>query len=223
MKKIAIIVAGGRGTRFGSDLPKQFLPLAGKPILAWALRAFRGADRIVVALPSDQMTRWQQLYAQCDDPVEHTVVPGGETRWHSVRNALTAVAPSLADDDVVAVHDAARPLASQQLIERIFAAAAADGGAVPCVPLADSVRQIDGDTSHALDRSLLRAVQTPQAFLARPLLDAYDLGYRPEFTDDASVFEFAGHRVTLVEGEPNNFKITRPADLTLAQLLLDAQ
>ena len=221
MRTIAIIVAGGSGTRFGAQLPKQFLELGGKPILMRTIEAFGdGSFDIIVTLPVDQMTLWKDLCHKYAFTMPHRVVPGGDTRWHSVKNALDNIGP-IEDVDVIAVHDGVRPLASTALIERVLDAARQDGAAIPVVMLNDSVRQVTGDISHALDRSSLRAVQTPQAFEAKLLLDAYSLPYETTFTDDASVVERAGHIVTLVEGEPHNLKITRPMDLALAEYLLN--
>lgn len=227
MRTIAIIVAGGSGTRFGAQLPKQFLELAGRPILMRTIEAFGESCEtgetsldVIVTLPADQMDLWQQLCEKYAFSLPHRVVAGGETRWHSVKNALAAVG-DIADVDVIAVHDGVRPLATAGLIHRVLDAARRDGAAIPVVPLNDSVRQVAGDTSHALDRSSLRAVQTPQAFDARLLLDAYHQPFDPTFTDDASVVERAGHRVTLVDGDPVNLKITRPMDLALAEYLLN--
>ena len=225
MKTIAIIVAGGSGTRFGAEVPKQFLVLGGEPILMRTIEAFeealRGVDHeIVVTLPVDQFALWNELCERYDFTLPHRVVAGGETRWHSVKNALESIDDS-ACTDVIAVHDGVRPLASIDLIERVLDAARRDGAAIPVVMLNDSVRQVVGETSHALDRSSLRAVQTPQAFDARVLLDAYSQPFEPTFTDDASVVERNGHKVTLVEGDPKNLKITRPIDLTLAEYLLN--
>ena len=216
MKTIAIIVAGGSGTRFGAQLPKQFLDLGGKPILMRTIRAFEEAlssdnHEIIVTLPADQMDLWHELRERYGFAVPHRVVPGGETRWHSVKNALESIGDT-AYIDVIAVHDGVRPLAGVDLINRVLDAARRDGAAIPVVMLNDSVRQVQGDDSHALDRSSLRAVQTPQAFEARLLLDAYGQPFEPTFTDDASVVERAGHHVTLVEGDPRNLKITRPMD-----------
>jgi len=225
MKTIALIVAGGTGTRFGSAVPKQFLILGGKPVLMRSIETFanalQGSDHeIVVTLPQQQIRRWNVLCIEHEFNVAHRVVPGGDTRWQSVKNALDTL-----DDTnhvgVIAVHDGVRPLASRQLIARVLQTARERGSAIPVVSLNDSVRQIGyNGTSVALDRSLLRAVQTPQAFDARWLLDAYSRPYQSSFTDDASVVEAAGHTVTMVVGEPNNLKITRPADLDLAQILL---
>ena len=224
MKTIAIIVAGGSGTRFGAQLPKQFLELGGKPILMRTIEAFeRPLDgvghEIIVTLPGDQIDYWKDLCREYSFDVHHSLVPGGETRWHSVKNALNSIM-DLADVDVIAVHDGVRPLASEELICRVIDAAHRDGAAIPVVMLNDSVRQVVGGISHALDRSLLRAVQTPQAFDARLLMDAYLQPYQPMFTDDASVVEQLDRSVTLVEGDPYNLKITRPMDLALAEYIL---
>ncbi len=225
MRTIAIIVAGGSGTRFGAQVPKQFLELGGRPILMRTIEAFGeengdGSFDVIVTLPIDQMSLWRSLCERYGFSVPHRVVAGGETRWHSVKNALDSI-----DDpdavDVIAVHDGVRPMASAELINRVLEAARRDGAAIPVVPLNDSVRQVMGETSRALDRSSLRAVQTPQAFDARLLMDAYSQPYRPTFTDDASVVEQLDRPVTLVEGEPQNLKITRPMDLALAEFLLN--
>ena len=224
MKTLAIIVAGGSGTRFGAQLPKQFLELKGRPILMRTIEAFGHCGDcsfdIVVTLPADQMYLWQQLCHKYGFDLPHRVVPGGETRWHSVKNALDSIL-DINDVDIIAVHDGVRPLITAELIGRTIETARCDGAAIPVVTLNDSVRQVKGEISHALDRSTLRAVQTPQAFDARLLHDAYSLPYQPTFTDDASVVECAGHMVTLVEGDPHNLKITRPMDLALAEYLLN--
>ena len=223
MKTIAIIVAGGSGTRFGAQLPKQFLELGGKPILMRTIEAFEenrdGSFDVIVTLPADQMALWHELCEKHAFDVPHRVVAGGETRWHSVKNALDSI-DDIADVDVIAVHDGVRPLATTDLIGRVLEAARRDGAAIPVVSLNDSVCQVMGGISHALDRSTLRAVQTPQAFDARLLVDAYSQPYQPIFTDDASVVEQLDRSVTLVEGDPYNLKITRPIDLVLAEYIL---
>lgn len=225
MKTIAIIVAGGSGTRFGAPTPKQFVKLDGMPILMRTILAFEMAmdsyeHEIVVTLPADQFALWKGLCEMLGFSVAHRVVPGGKTRWHSVKNALNTLGDG-SGIDVIAVHDGVRPLASSQLIGRTIDAARRDGAAIPVVSINDSVRQVTDGASHALDRSTLRAVQTPQAFDARLLLKAYSLPYEPTFTDDASVVERFGHDVTLVDGDPHNLKITRPMDLALAEYLLN--
>ena len=225
MKTVAIIVAGGSGTRFGAELPKQFLELGGKPILMRSIEAFANSGNcpvdVIVTLPSDQMDLWQRLCDRYGFGVPHRVVPGGETRWHSVKHALDSMG-DVNEVDIIAVHDGVRPMVTADVICRTIEAARRDGAAVPVVALNDSVRQVVGEASHALDRSTLRAVQTPQAFDARLLLDAYSLPYQPTFTDDASVVEQLSHPITLVEGDPHNLKITRPMDLALAEYLLNS-
>ena len=225
MKTVAIIVAGGSGTRFGAELPKQFLELGGKPILMRSIEAFANSGNcpvdVIVTLPSDQMDLWQRLCDRYGFGVPHRVVPGGETRWHSVKHALDSMG-DVNEVDIIAVHDGVRPMVTADVICRTIEAVRRDGAAIPVVALNDSVRQVVGEASHALDRSALRAVQTPQAFDARLLLDAYSLPYQPTFTDDASVVEQLGHPITLVEGDPHNLKITRPMDLALAEYLLNS-
>lgn len=225
MKTVAIIVAGGSGTRFGAELPKQFLELGGKPILMRSIEAFANSGNcpvgIIVTLPSDQMDLWQRLCDRYGFGVPHRVVPGGETRWHSVKHALDSMG-DVSEVDIIAVHDGVRPMVTADVICRTIEAARRDGAAIPVVALNDSVRQVVGEASHALDRSTLRAVQTPQAFDARLLLDAYSLPYQTTFTDDASVVEQLGHPITLLEGDPHNLKITRPMDLALAEYLLNS-
>ena len=227
MKTIAIIVAGGSGTRFGAQMPKQFLELRGKPILMRTIEAFAGNGRdgsldVIVTLPADQFELWQQLCDKHSFSVPHHIVAGGETRWRSVKNALDSIvdAADVADVDVIAVHDGVRPLVTAALINRALDTARLHGSAIPVVTLNDSVRQLDGETSHALNRSSLRAVQTPQVFEAGLLMDAYRQPFDASFTDDASVVERMGHNVVLVEGDPQNLKITRPMDLALAEYLL---
>lgn len=225
MKTIVIIVAGGTGTRFGASTPKQFLELHGLPVLMHSIlavaRALDDCDHdIIITLPTSQQDYWQQLCRKHAFAVQHRVVAGGETRWHSVKNALDSIdAPATVD--VIAVHDGVRPLATAGLIRRVIDTARRCGSAIPAVALNDSVRQVDGPLSRALDRSSLRAVQTPQAFVASLLLEAYRQPYDKTFTDDASVVEQMGHDVTLVEGDTANLKITRPIDLALAELLLN--
>ena len=220
MRTIAIIVAGGSGTRFGAELPKQFLNLKGQPILMRTIQAFGDGFDVIVTLPEGQIDLWRQLCEKFNFAVPHSVVAGGETRWHSVKNALDSIG-DVDGVDVIAVHDGVRPMVTAEIISRTLEAARRDGAAIPVVALNDSVRQVDGDDSHALDRSSLRAVQTPQVFDARLLVDAYQQPYDPTFTDDASVVEKFGRHVTLVEGDPMNLKITRPMDLALAEYLLN--
>lgn len=221
MKRFAIIVAGGSGTRFGGPLPKQFLPLKGTPVLMHTVGKFAAAGaQVVLALPAAHMALWRQLCATHGFSVPHRVVEGGSSRFGSVKNALRAL--RLEAGDVVAVHDGVRPLASAALIERAFTTAGSAGSAVPVVAVSDSVRQVAPDgTSVALERATLRAVQTPQAFTAAVLTAAYAVDDNPLFTDDASVVEASGRRVTLIEGEPTNIKITHPLDIAIAEEIMD--
>lgn len=219
-KHTILIVAGGRGTRMGGPQPKQFLELAGRPVLIHTLEAFDRWDasaRLIVVLPEDQIDTWKRL---CEAHVFgriHRVVAGGETRFHSVRNGLGAVA----SNGLIAVHDGVRPLVAPSVIAACFAAAADGGAAVPVVPVVESVREVDADGgSRPVDRARLRVVQTPQVFRADVLRAAYCLPYDPRFTDDASVVEASGVAVRLVPGNRENIKLTTPMDLLLAEQLM---
>ena len=219
-KHTILIVAGGRGTRMGGPQPKQFLELAGRPVLMHTLEAFDRWDasaRFIVVLPEDQIDTWKRL---CEAHVFgriHRVVAGGETRFHSVRNGLGAVA----SNGLIAVHDGVRPLVAPSVIAACFAAAADGGAAVPVVPVVESVREVDADGgSRPVDRARLRVVQTPQVFRADVLRAAYCLPYDPRFTDDASVVEASGVAVRLVPGNRENIKLTTPMDLLLAEQLM---
>ncbi len=220
-KRYAIIVAGGSGKRFGSDMPKQFLPLEGKPVLMHTIEKFDQAGAtIVVVLPAEHQEMWMAMCKECNFPVTHIIANGGSTRFESVRNGLAAI-EDLEPDDLVAVHDGVRPLVSVEMIDRCYNTAQKTGSAIPVVNPNDSIRQVmDDGTSRQLLRSSLRAVQTPQTFIAELLRGAYDMEESPLFTDDASVVESAGNKVTLVEGEVSNIKITTPIDMVVAKVLL---
>lgn len=223
MERIAvIIVAGGSGRRCGGPRPKQFALLGGMPVLARTIGRFAEAlpgAEIVVVLPAEHIAFWRDLAARFE-VAPHTVTEGGAERFHSVRRGLAALRST---PELVAVHDGVRPLASVELIRRVAAAAAEHGAALPAVEPVDSFRETDGVSSRAVDRRRLRIVQTPQVFRTELLRAAYAAEYRPEFTDDASVVEAAGHAVFLCAGEPFNLKITRPEDLLIAETLLAAQ
>ncbi|MBR5638334.1 MAG: 2-C-methyl-D-erythritol 4-phosphate cytidylyltransferase [Muribaculaceae bacterium] len=220
-KRHAIIVAGGSGTRFGSEVPKQFLPLEGKAVLMHTIEKFDQAGAtIVVVLPAEHQEMWMAMCKDSNFPVTHTVATGGKTRFESVKNGIAAI-EDLADGDLVAVHDGVRPLASVELINRCYDIAQTTGSAIPVVNPNDSIRQVlDDGTSRQLLRSSLRAVQTPQTFRAELLKGAYDVDESPLFTDDASVVESARHQVILVEGEVTNIKITTPIDMIIANELI---
>ncbi len=216
----AIVVAGGSGSRFGDAVPKQFLDLGGLRLIDWALAAAAAAcDGVIAVLPSAHLDAGPVLAARSRTGVPAAAVPGGPTRSASVRAGLAAVPPDAA---VVVVHDAARPLAMPELFERVIAAVGAGAdGAVPGVPVADTIKRVDAAGERVLetlDRSALRAVQTPQAFSAAALRAAHAAG--GDATDDAALVEAAGGRVVIVPGDPANLKVTGPDDLERAEALL---
>ena len=218
----AIIVAGGKGLRMGGEVPKQYLPVGGVPILMRTLQTFHEADEdmdIILVLPKDQQEYWEQLCVEYRFSVPHRLTVGGETRFHSVQNGL-ALVPDDAEG-VVGVHDGVRPFVSKEVIRRCYDAAQEQGAVVPVVPVVETVRQLlpEGD-SLTVDRNLYRLVQTPQVFHIALLKEAYRQPYRPEFTDDASVVEELGHRVALVDGNRENIKITTPSDIQYAEFLI---
>ena len=219
MIKTVIIVAGGVGTRMSSSIPKQFLLLKGMPILMHSIKAFFDYDKtieIILALPEFQFEYWEDLCVQYQFKIDHRVVKGGETRFESVRNAL-----SFANSDgLIAIHDGVRPLVSQQTIKFCFEKAEKQGSAIPVVDITDSVRKIELNTNRAVDRSALKAVQTPQIFKAYLVKKAYSQPYQPQFTDDAGVVESMGQAVFLVEGNKENIKITTPLDIKIAEALI---
>jgi 2-C-methyl-D-erythritol 4-phosphate cytidylyltransferase len=220
MERSAIIVAGGSGKRMGGPIPKQFLLMKGKPLLSWTIAAFHRYDPampIIVVLPEQQIPIWKSLCIGHHFHVPHEMAPGGEERFHSVRNGLALVK----HDGLVAVHDGVRPLVSAELIDRCFRAAEEHGAAIPVVPINSSVREVDGGVSRPLDRSKLRAVQTPQCFRVPLLRDAFALPYQAAFTDEATLVERSGAKLFLVEGEERNMKLTTPMDLRSSEAMLD--
>ena len=213
-----IIVAGGSGKRMGGSLPKQFALVGGEPILARTINAFRKAlptSRIVVVLPSEHIEFWKN-FASRFEVAKHSVVEGGEERFHSVRNGIEALSDAV---DLIAVQDGVRPFATPELINRTVECALKNGAAIPVVKAVDSYRAVEGEESHIIDRSPLRIVQTPQIFAAPILRAAYDTPFRKEFTDDASVVEYSGEKIALCDGEYFNIKITTPADLIIAEAI----
>jgi 2-C-methyl-D-erythritol 4-phosphate cytidylyltransferase len=216
-KKIAIIVAGGSGTRMGSAVPKQFLELAGKPVLWHTVSAFVKAYtdmQIVLVLPEVHFSYVQEWLAEFPGIV---LVKGGETRFHSVKNGLDQVP----EYSVVFVHDGVRPLVSVALIRACYEAALESGSAIPAIDMKDSVRELyKEEENRAVDRERFKIIQTPQTFLSELILPAFALPYDPLFTDEATVVEKQGHIIRLVPGEEANIKITRPLDLVIASALL---
>ncbi len=208
-----VIVAAGSGSRMGEGLPKQFRIVGQLPMLAHSINRFaeccEGAE-IVVVLAEDRVEYWSNLVSRFE-VAEHKVVCGGAERFHSVKSGVAALSEMV---DVIAVHDAARPYASKELICRCVEGALSDGVAIPAVALKDSVRQVVDGVSTALDRSTLRAVQTPQCFDAAILRRAYNQSYSPLYTDDASVVEASGESIWLCEGDYANIKVTTEEDLS---------
>lgn len=220
MKKIAIIVAGGTGTRMKGIIPKQFIEINGKPIIIYSLETFYQYDHLIkfiIALHADYFSLWEKIIRKYPVFSGHLVVPGGKTRFHSVLNALKMIE----GDSLVAIHDAVRPLVSRETISRCFKAAETNGCAVPCLEISESVREIRTTGTRPVNRDKLRTIQTPQVFKSGILGTAYKQKYRMNFTDDATVVEKAGYRITLVEGNRENIKITTKEDLLLAKTLLD--
>ena len=221
MKKNAIIVAGGSGSRFGTTLPKQFVSLAGEPLLMRTIRAFYEYDsamQIIVALPAEHITLWTDLCEQYNFTIEVKIVEGGARRFNSVQNALSSITES---DGLVAVHDGARPLVSLRGIADGFVTAEGCGTAIPVVPVTDSIRQLDRQGSHSVNRDTIVAVQTPQVFNLILLKDAYAVPFSPLFTDDASVVESRGVEVSLYKGDVDNIKITHPNDIRIAEMIIN--
>ena len=218
----AVIVAGGQGTRMGTAVPKQFLELAGRPVLAHTIQAFLDAVptiHIVLVLPAHQLSWAQMILQSFPDRLDIELVAGGDSRFGSVRNGI-AVVP---DEAIVLVHDGVRCLITPALIQRCIEGAQNAGNAIPAVPVADSIRQMDSDNSTPLDRDRLRAVQTPQTFQAGTLKKAFEQPYTEAFTDEATVLEAAGRAISLIEGERSNLKITTPEDLILAEAILNSR
>ena len=225
MKRYVLIVAGGRGLRMGGDLPKQFIPMEGKPILMHTLETFHQWDEqaeLVLVLPDSHRPYWEMLCREIGCRAPHRVVSGGETRFHSVRNGLEHIRSELEEsrgEALVAVHDGVRPFVSAEVITACFSEAERHGAAIPVVPMVDSLRLCEGESSQPVDRTRYVAVQTPQVFQGDLLLKAYAQPYSPLFTDDASVVEASGHPVKLVSGNRENIKLTTPLDLLVADSL----
>lgn len=218
MKKYAIIVAGGKGLRMGTEVPKQFLPIGGKPVLMRTLEAFHAYDAamdLIVVLPVDQQAYWDRLCHDQGFAVPHRVADGGATRFHSVRNGLALVG----DDGLVAVHDGVRPFVAREVIEACFCEADLRGAVVPVTDVVETVRRVTPEGSVTVNRVDYKLVQTPQVFRTALLKSAYRQPYSERFTDDASVVEAMGVSVALVPGNRENIKITTPFDIRVAEAL----
>ena len=213
-------MAGGSGKRMQSALPKQFMMLGGLPVVAHTINTFSEAlpgAEIVVVLPEEHIPLWRNLAARFDIAV-HRCIAGGKERFHSVKNGLDALSEEV---EYVAVHDGVRALATKKMILRVQLAAEERGAAIPVTEVVDSYRRVDGSESYIVPRSALRIVQTPQTFSAELLRRAYEQPFSDKFTDDASVVEALGAKITLVEGERRNIKLTTPEDMLIAERLLE--
>jgi 2-C-methyl-D-erythritol 4-phosphate cytidylyltransferase len=220
MNKYAVIVAGGSGLRMGSNLPKQFLLIHNKPVLWYTLHVFLKSYkdiRIILVLPAEYYDTGRAISDEADSTYPIQTITGGETRFHSVQKGLSLVK----EQSVVFVHDAVRCLLSPSLIHLCYEETLKFGSAIPCIDSKDSVRILHSTGHQSIRRTDIKLVQTPQTFLSDILVPAYQTAYQETFTDDASVVEASAHEIHLVDGEPNNIKITTPLDLAIAEKLLD--
>lgn len=220
-QEFAIIVAAGTGTRMNASIPKQYMELSGLPILMHTVKAFhtyKPTTNIVLVLPEHDFLYWEELCKQYGFNIAVTLAEGGSTRFESVKNGLAKIKE---EDGLVAVHDGVRPLVSQKLIQNAFATAKMHGNAIAAVGLKDSIRKMEGDKSHAVDRDEFRLIQTPQVFDLYTLKKAYREAQSSHFTDDASLVEAFGASIQLIEGDYKNIKITTQEDLFLAACYLN--
>lgn len=218
MKKYIIVVAGGKGLRMGGDIPKQFVPIGGKPVLMRTLEAFHTYDsamQLILVLPVAQQSYWKELCETYHFTLPHVVADGGETRFHSVQNGLAKVE----GDGWVGVHDGVRPFVSTQVIARCYEQVQEKQAVIPVVDVVETLRHLTPTGSETVPRSAYKLVQTPQVFQVALLRRAYQQPYTDAFTDDASVVEALGTQVHLVEGNRENIKLTTPSDLKMAEFL----
>jgi 2-C-methyl-D-erythritol 4-phosphate cytidylyltransferase len=224
MNKAALVVAGGKGMRMGTSLPKQYLPLGRKPVLMHTLERFFQTDPsifLILVLPEDDFVYWKELCQAHAFTLPHQLVAGGASRFHSVKNGLHALPFT---QGLVAIHDGVRPFVAAAVILESFATAQAHGSAIPVMPLKDSIRKVGAaGQSSFQDRTHFRLVQTPQTFQVERLLQAFQVDELPIFTDDATVYEHQGWEITLIEGNSENIKLTTPEDLAFAEFLVSAR
>lgn len=218
MKRFVIIVAGGSGQRMGISIPKQFLFIHKEIILMKSICAFYEFDstlKIILALPENHISYWNDLCQNHKFSIEHSIVPGGLTRYHSVKNALEKIN----NDGIVAIHDGVRPLVSQNTIKQVFEIASINGNAIPYIDLIDSLRFVDSHLNSPADRNKYKLIQTPQAFDCELIKRAYEQEWDKSFTDDATIVEKLGIKINLVPGNPENIKITSQTDIKIAEAL----
>lgn len=222
MEKFAIIVAAGSGTRMRSELPKQFMPLRDKPVLFYTLDTFLSAYddlHVILVLPLDHIPIGQEIIDASFDRDRVRITAGGDTRFQSVKNGLALVDK----ESIVFVHDGVRCLITTSLVHRCYEKALETGTAIPVVPSKDSIRMITEEGNESVDRSRVMLVQTPQTFHSRIIIPAFEIDYKDRFTDEATVAEAFGMKLSLVEGEENNIKITTPADMVVAERILESR
>lgn len=219
MKKYVIITASGKGLRMNSDIPKQFLEIAGKPILMHTIEKFYNYDNqlnIIITLNSEKINFWKDLVNKHNFKIKHKIVIGGKTRFQSIKNAIAEIDKN----SITAVHDAVRPLVSLNTIVRCYKKAEECGNAVPYIHINESIREIKGNENKIANRENFVLVQTPQVFKSDILIKAYEQDFSESFTDDASVVENIGYKINLIEGNSNNIKVTTPKDLRVAKVLI---
>lgn len=219
MQTYAVIVAGGSGKRMGTEIPKQFLLLKGKPVLYYTIDAFLKAVagiKIILVLPEEHVELGKEIVDGYFDAQQIQIAKGGETRFHSVSNGLKLIE----EESIIFVHDGVRCLVNSELIHRCYNTALETGSAIPVVACRDSVRKITAEGNEPIDRNSLKLVQTPQTFHSKILLPAFAIDYKERFTDEANVVEAFGLKVTLVQGDDTNIKITSPVDLLIAENIL---
>jgi 2-C-methyl-D-erythritol 4-phosphate cytidylyltransferase len=220
MEKVAVIVAGGSGTRMNTTLPKQFLLIQGKPILYYTINTFLKAYEdlsIILVLPEEFISAGQEIIDAYFDYKRIKITTGGATRFHSVQNGLKLIT----EESIIFVHDGVRCLLSDDLIKRCYEWALEFGSAIPAITSKDSIRLVTEEGNEALDRNYIKLIQTPQTFHSKILLPAFSIDYKDKFTDEAAVVEAFGLKVYLVDGEENNIKITKPIDLAFAEKIIE--
>ncbi len=221
MEKYILIVAGGKGLRMNSEIPKQLTEIKGKPLLMWTFEAFnflKQKARFILVLNADLIGEWNRLCHEHHFNFHHEIVEGGPRRFHSVKRGLSLVP----NNSVVAIHDSVRPLVSEKVIRESFAVAERKGNAIAAISINDSIRETDASINWSVDRNRYKIIQTPQTFVSDKIKRAYLQSYHEKFTDDASVLEATGEKINIVEGNHENIKITTPNDLVYAAALLNS-
>ncbi|MFC2137061.1 2-C-methyl-D-erythritol 4-phosphate cytidylyltransferase [Bacteroidota bacterium] len=222
MKKTAIIVAGGTGSRMNSEMPKQLIELNGLPILMHTINVFYNYDKqieIIIVLPEDQINEWENLCEKHKFKIPHTIIKGGQTRFHSTQNAVKI----LTKNCLIAVHDGVRPLVSEDTLERCFSMAEKKGNAIPVIPIDESIRKIENEKNFPVIRDNYVKIQTPEVFISDILIEAFRQSYDESYTACNNVVEEIGIKINLVEGNRENIKITNQLDLIIAESLIKSK